>query len=148
MSQWHTYLFPRDGTFSKVSAKHFDCQPGSHGLFHPTRCHQNILKTTLFLTVSPGRIFEWPQFPKLRLLRCPNFLPFIPLGSARGLASGRGSRGQTPLHIAAAKGHDSVVQRLLQAKAAVDAKDEDSHGLGGGYWWGNLMSPEDSVVRK
>ena len=25
-------------------------------------------------SLSPGRIFEWPQFPKLRLLRCPNFL--------------------------------------------------------------------------
>ena len=25
-------------------------------------------------SLSPGRIFEWPQFPKLRLLRCPKFL--------------------------------------------------------------------------
>ena len=39
----------------------------------------------------------------------------------------------TPLHIAAAKGHDSVVQRLLEANAAVDAEDENSRGLGGGF---------------
>jgi len=35
--------------------------------------------------------------------------------------------------VAAAIGHDSVVQRLLEAKAAVDAKDRESRGLGGGF---------------
>ena len=55
--------------------------------FQPTQCHQNISKPQCSL--SPGMIFEWPQFPKLRLLRCPkfcpNFLPFVSLGSACGL---------------------------------------------------------------
>ena len=32
-------------------------------------------------------------------------------------------RGQTPLHRAAEKGHDVAVQRLLEAKALVDAKE-------------------------
>ena len=43
-----------------------------------------------FLTLV--RSFEWPQFPKLWLLRCQNFLrnflPSVPLGSACGLGQG------------------------------------------------------------
>ena len=35
------------------------------------------------------------------------------------------------MHFAAWDGHDSVVQRLLEAKAAVDAKDQDGRALGG-----------------
>jgi len=45
--------------------------------------------------------------------------------------------------LAAIKGHDSVVERLLEAKAAVDAQSNRGRGLGGGYWWGNLMRPWD-----
>ena len=97
--------------------------------FQPTQKH---LKSTMFLKFREN--FKRPQFAKLRLLRCPHFLrvflPFVLLGSACGLASGRGSRGYTPLHLAARAGHDSVVERLLEAKAAVDAKDKDSRGLG------------------
>ena len=39
---------------------------------------------------------------------------------------GRGSRGKTPLHFAAQTGHDSVVEQLLEAKAAVDVKENDN----------------------
>jgi len=41
--------------------------------------------------------------------------------------------------VAAREGHDSVVQRLLEAKAAVDVQDKHGCGLRGGYRWGNLM---------
>ena len=84
------------------------------------------LKTTVF--VKSREEIEWHQKTFLRI-----FLPFVPLGSARGLASGCGSRGHTPLHRAADKGHDSVVERLLEAKAEVDVQNKDSHGLGGGF---------------
>ena len=40
------------------------------------------------------------------------------------------------MHWAAYNGHDSVVEPLLQAKATVDVQDNDSRGLGGGYWGG------------
>ena len=62
-----------------------------------------------------------------------SFFPFLPLGSACGLVSCRGSRGSTPLHFAAWDGHESVVERLFKAKAAVDAKDADGRGLRRGW---------------
>ena len=77
-------------------------------------------------TISKTSTFEVSQIS-------PNFLPFVPSGSACGLASGCGSRGETPLHLAARKGSDCVVQRLLEAKAAVDAQHKYGHGLGGGF---------------
>ena len=97
------------------------------------------LKTTMLLkfredfwvvTISQNFDF-WGARNFLRL-----FLPFIRLGSACGLASGCGFQGRTPLHLAAGKGSDSVVERLLEAKAAVDAKDVFGRGLRGGYWGG------------
>ena len=91
-------------------------------------------------TISKSSTFEVPKF-------FPNFSPLRSVAFCPWLASGCGSRGQTPLHYAANKGHESVVQRLLEAKAAVDAKDKDGRGLGGGYWGGNLMRPWDSVVK-
>jgi len=49
---------------------------------------------------------------------------------------GRGSRGTTPLHVAAENGYELVVQRLIEAKAAVDAA-EDTYGRGlGRRIWG------------
>ena len=87
-------------------------------------------------TVSKTLTFEASKFSQ-------SFSPFVP-----GLASGCGSRGNTPLHKAAEGGHDSVVQRLLEAKAAVDAEDKWGRGLGGGYWGGKPHETRDSVVRK
>ena len=92
------------------------------------------LETTVFLNFSED--FEWPQFPNLPLLRCQHFLKvFLPFRSAgfclRGLGHGATtSRGQTPLHWAAEEGHVSAVERLIEAKAAVDAEEEDGCGLG------------------
>ena len=66
--------------FFYVSSKHFDCQPGSHGLFSQL----DVIKTSSkpHFSSSSGRIFEWPQFPKLPLLRCLKFSQnFSPLRS-------------------------------------------------------------------
>ena len=75
-------------------------------------------------------VLEWSQF-RIRLARRPKFLKVFPLRSVGFcLRVGRaGSRGATPLLVAAENGHDGVVQQLLEAKAAVDAKDEDGRGL-------------------
>ena len=79
---------------------------------------------------------EWPQFSKLPLSRRQNFLKvFLPFRSVGFRLPGLGhgattSRGLTPLHFAAEKGHVVVLERLIEAKAAVDAKDEDGRGLG------------------
>ena len=62
-------------------------------------------------------------------LRCPKFSQSV---SPCGVASGGGSRGSIPLHLAAEQGADSVVQQLLEANAAVDAKNNMGRGLGRG----------------
>ena len=81
--------------------------------------------------------FEMPEFLKV-------FLPFGSIGFClRAWPRGRGSRGDAPLHGAAANGHEPTVQRLLQAKAAADAKNEDGRGLGRG-----LAGENGMVVRK
>ena len=42
--------------------------------------------------------------------------------------------GSTPLHIAAWKGHDKVVQLLVKAGANKDAPDQVKEGTGRGCW--------------
>ena len=76
-------------------------------------------------TISKTSTFEVPKFSQ-------NFspLPFrwvLPAGFG---PSGRGSRGETPLHLAARLGHVSTVERLIEAAAAVDAKENNGRGLG------------------
>ena len=74
-----------------------------HG-FQPTRWSQDTSRPQGSLCL--GRDFERP------------LVPFS-----------RGSRGWTPLHLAARSGHDFVVWRLLEAKAPVDAENEYGRGL-------------------
>ena len=76
-------------------------------------------------TISKTSTFEVPKFSQIF-----SPLPFrwvLPAGFG---PSGRGSRGNTPLHGAAHKGHISIVERLIEAKAAVDAQNIYGRGLG------------------
>ena len=76
-------------------------------------------------TCSKTSTFEVPKFSQIF-----SPLPFrwvLPAGFG---PSGRGSRGETPLHYAAANGRVSAVARLIEAKAAVDAKANNGRGLG------------------
>ena len=68
-------------------------------------------------------------------LRCPTISQsFSPLGYVgfclRAWPQGRGSRGKTPLLLAAQEGHVGVLQQLIEAKAAVDVQNNDGRGLG------------------
>ena len=88
-------------------------------------------------TISRISTFEAPNFSQ-------SFSPLVPLGSACGLGPrGRGSQGLTPLHYAANYGHVSAVERLLEAKAAVDAQNEDCRGLGRGFARENVLRQWD-----
>ena len=88
-------------------------------------------------TISKISTFEAPKL----------FQSFSPLGSVgfclRAWLWGRGSRGDTPLHYAANYGHVSAVERLLEAKAAVDAQNEDCRGLGRGFAGENVLRQWD-----
>ena len=96
--------------------------------FQPMRCSQDMS-----CSLSSGNKTSKTSTFELPKIFSEFFSPSFRWVFACGLASGFGSRGQTPLHWAARSGRDSVVQRLLEAKAAVDAKDKTSRGLGGGF---------------
>ena len=93
-------------------------------------------------TISKSSTFEAPKFSENFF--SPWFRWVLPVAWPRAAAS----RGATPLHWAANNGHDSVAERLLEAKAGVDAQDDKCRGLGGGYWGGKSHETWDSVVRK
>ena len=85
-----------------------------------------------FHAISKTLTFEVPKFSQ-------NFSPLrfrwiLPAGLGHGAAA---SRGVTPLHYAAYYGdygHVSVLERLIEAKAAVDVKEKKyGRGLGRGF---------------
>ena len=76
-------------------------------------------------TISKISTFAAPKFSQ----------SFSPLPFRWVLLAGLGhgaaaSWGQTPLHNAASNGHIAVIERLIEAKAAVDAKTKSGRGLG------------------
>ena len=87
---------------------------------------------------------------EFELLRCQNFLKvFLPWVLPAALGFGPGLRGQTPLHWAAFQGHVSILERLIEAKAAVDVKENYGRGLGRRIWgWKTLLRKWDFYVRK
>ena len=91
-------------------------------------------------TISKTFTFEAPKFSQ-------SFSPFGSVGFCLpGLGPrGRGSRGKTPLHYAAENGDELVVQRLLEAKAVVDAKDQPGRGLGPGFGEGKPLEAMGSL---
>ena len=87
-------------------------------------------------TISKTSTFEVPKF----FQSCS---PFRSVGFClRGLGHGTtASRGRTPLHYAAENGHIAGIERLIEAKAAVDAKTKSGRGLGRRIW-GREHHPE------
>ena len=85
-------------------------------------------------TISKPSTFQVPKFSQ----------SFSPLPFRWVLFAGLGPwghnfpRAEHPLHLAAANGHVSVLERLIEAKAAVDAKDLFGRGLGGGFGGGRI----------
>ena len=87
------------------------------------------------VSLSPEMILSGPNFQNFDLMHQNHLRNFSPLfGFCLWLGLGPRLRGSTPLHFAALNHRDSVVERLLEAKAAVDAQNKKGRGLGG-----NLM---------
>ena len=62
----------------------------------------------------------------------PHQLPTPCLAAKQKAHLPSSARGKTPLHWAAGRGHDVIVERLLAAGADVNAVDNDGRGLGAG----------------
>ena len=139
--------FLRDGTFFK-----FPQSILTANLVHMAFFSQfDVIKTSSkpHCSWSSGRIFEGPQFPKLRLLRCPNFLrPFLPFvwvlpapwpraaaPEAEHRCTGQPSEATIPWPSGSSRRRRTWMRRTITAMASEeDIGGEISRGLGIPLW--------------
>ena len=89
---------------------------------------EQILNQRQLFNLSSGRILGGHNFQIFDFWGRTNFLRIV---SCLWLGLGPPPWGSTPLLWAARAGRDSVVERLLEAKAVVNAKTRSGHSLGG-----------------